>query len=79
MNRRYIEEMTGEQIRRALEQSFTLERGLLQVAGLSVTYDLTQPEGQRLISLERNGVAVADDDELLVAAPGFLAEGGDLC
>ena len=79
MNRRYIKEMTGEQIRRALEQSFTLERGLLQVAGLSVTYDLTQPEGQRLISLERNGVAVADDDVLLVAAPGFLAEGGDLC
>jgi len=73
-----VKEMTGEQIRRALEQSFTLERGLLQVAGLSVTYDLTQPEGQRLISLERNGVAVADDDVLLVAAPGFLAEGGDL-
>jgi hypothetical protein len=61
--------MTGEQIRRALEQSFTLERGLLQVSGLNVTYDLTQPEGQRLVSLERNGVAVADDDRLLVAAP----------
>jgi len=73
-----VKEMTGEQIRQALEQSFTLERGLLQVAGLRVTYDLTQPEGQRLISLERNGVPVTDDDRLLVAAPGFLAEGGDL-
>ena len=73
-----VKEMSGEQIRRALEQSFTLERGLLQVAGLSVTYDLTQPEGQRLVSLERNGVAVANGDRLLVAAPGFLAEGGDL-
>jgi 5'-nucleotidase/UDP-sugar diphosphatase len=73
-----VKEMTGEQIRRALEQSFTLERGLLQVSGLSVTYDLTLPEGERLISLQRNGVDVADDDRLLVAAPGFLAEGGDL-
>jgi 2',3'-cyclic-nucleotide 2'-phosphodiesterase (5'-nucleotidase family) len=43
-----VKEMSGEQIRRALELSFTLERGLLQVAGLSVTYDLTHPEGQRL-------------------------------
>jgi len=73
-----VKEMSGEQIRRALEQSFTLERGLLQVSGLSVTYDLTQPEGQRLVSLERNDVAVADDDVFTVAAPGFLAEGGDL-
>lgn len=74
----FIKEMTGEQIRRALEQSFTLERGLLQVAGLAVTYDLTQPEGKRLVSLERNGIPVADDDVFTVAAPGFLAEGGDL-
>lgn len=73
-----VKEMSGEQIRRALEQSFTLERGLLQVSGLSVTYDLTQPEGQRLVSLQRNGVDVADTDVLSVAAPGFLAEGGDL-
>jgi len=73
-----VKEMNGEQIRRALEQSFTLERGLLQLAGLTVTYDLTRAEGQRLISVERDGVALADTDLLTVAAPGFLAEGGDL-
>jgi 2',3'-cyclic-nucleotide 2'-phosphodiesterase (5'-nucleotidase family) len=73
-----VKEMTGEQIRRALEQSFTLERGLLQVSGLEVTYDLTQPEGQRLVSAEHEGAALLDTDRLTVAAPGFLAEGGDL-
>jgi 2',3'-cyclic-nucleotide 2'-phosphodiesterase (5'-nucleotidase family) len=73
-----VKEMSGEQIRRALEQSFTLERGLLQVSGLSLTYDLTQPGGRRLVSLARNGGAVTDDDVFTVAAPGFLAEGGDL-
>jgi 5'-nucleotidase/UDP-sugar diphosphatase len=73
-----VKEMTGAEIRRALEQSFTLERGLLQVAGLEVTYDLTRPEGQRLVSLRHAGLDVEDDDRLAVAAPGFLAEGGDL-
>jgi len=72
-----VKEMTGEQIRRALEQSLTLERGLLQVSGLKVTYDLTLPEGRRLVSVERDGAAVADADRVSVAAPGFLAEGGD--
>ncbi len=73
-----VKEMSGEQIHRAFEQSFTLERGLLQVSGLNVTYDLTQPEGQRLVSVERNNIPLANDDILTVAAPGFLAEGGDL-
>ena len=73
-----VKEMTGAQIREALEQSFTLERGLLQLAGLTVSYDLSKPEGQRLISLEHAGRPLEDDDRVTVAAPGFLAEGGDL-
>ena len=73
-----VKEMSGAQIRRALEQSFTLERGLLQVAGLKITYDLSQPEGQRLVSVEYDGAPLEDAERLTVAAPGFLAEGGDL-
>ena len=74
----FVKEMSGEQIRRALEQSFTLERGLLQLAGLQVTYDLSRPEGQRLVSVDFEGAPLADTERLTVAAPGFLAEGGDL-
>ena len=73
-----VKELTGAEIRRALEQSFTLERGLLQVSGLTVTYDLGRPAGQRLLSVERDGVPLDESDRLTVAAPGFLAEGGDL-
>ena len=73
-----VKEMTGEQIRRALEQSLTFERGLLQLAGLEVTYDTSQPPGQRLVSIEHRGSPLGDGDRLTVAAPGFLAEGGDL-
>jgi 2',3'-cyclic-nucleotide 2'-phosphodiesterase (5'-nucleotidase family) len=73
-----VKNMNGEQIRRALEQSFSLERGLLQVSGLEVTYDLTRPIGERLITVRRNGRELTASDVLTVAAPGFLAEGGDL-
>ncbi len=73
-----VKTMTGEQIRRALEQSFTLERGLLQLAGLEVEYDLSKPEGQRVVAVRHDGRELGHDTELSVAAPGFLAEGGDL-
>lgn len=71
-------EMTGAQLQSALTQSLTLERGLLQVSGIEVVYDMTQPERQRLVSVSRDGRLVKPDDRLSVAVTGFLAEGGDL-
>lgn len=73
-----VKEMSGSQIRRALEQSLTFERGLLQLSGLEMTYDLSKPEYSRIVTLERDGQPVMDDDLFTVAAPGFLTEGGDL-
>lgn len=73
-----VKELSGEQIRRALVQSLTLERGLLQLAGLRVAHDQSRPERERLVSVEHDGSPLADDQRLAVAAPGFLAEGGDL-
>ncbi len=73
-----VKELSGTQIRRALEQSLTLERGLLQISGLEMTYDLGKPEQHRIRTLTRNGKPVTADDRFTVAASGFLAEGGDL-
>lgn len=73
-----VKEMSGDQIRRALEQSLTFERGMLQLSGLEVIYDLNQPKYQRIVSLKHNGQDVSDDALFSVAAPGFLTEGGDL-
>ena len=73
-----VKELTGAQVYRALEQSFSLERGLLQVSGLEITYDLTRPIGERLVAVRRNGRELIATEVLTVAAPGFLAEGGDL-
>lgn len=72
-----VKRMSGDQIRRALEQSLTFERGLLQISGIQMTYDLSQPKYNRIVTLERDGVAILDDDLFTVAAPGFLTEGGD--
>ena len=73
-----VKEMSGSQIRRALEQSLTFERGMLQLSGLEMTYDLERPKYSRVVTLERNGQPVSDSDRFTVAAPGFLTEGGDL-
>lgn len=73
-----VKQMSGDQIRRAIEQSLTLERGLLQVSGLLIRFDLSKPEGSRIISLQLNGQAVLPDKSYSVAAPSFLAQGGDL-
>ena len=69
--------MTGEQLKRAMEQSFTLLRGLLQVSGLEVQYDTSRPERQRLVSLKLDGKEIADNDQLEVAVPEIIALGGD--
>jgi len=72
-----VVQVTGEQLRAILEQSFTLLRGLLQVSGLEIVYDTSKPERQRLVSLSHNGVAVQPDDVFEVATPAIIAGGGD--
>ncbi len=73
-----VKRLNGAQLRTVFEQSFTLERGLMQISGLQTAYDLSLPDGSRLVALTRNGVPVADTDTFSVAVPGFVAEGGDL-
>ncbi|TNE40546.1 MAG: bifunctional metallophosphatase/5'-nucleotidase [Alphaproteobacteria bacterium] len=71
-------ELTGAEIAEVLEQSFTLERGLLQVSGMEIRYDLSGPLGARLVSARVGGEDLDAARVYSIAAPGFLAEGGDL-
>lgn len=73
-----LKELSGEQLRRVVEQSLTLERGLLQFAGLELRYDLARPVGARIVTLTHHGEAVTGTGRYRVASPSFLAEGGDL-
>jgi 5'-nucleotidase/UDP-sugar diphosphatase len=71
-------EMTGKQIREVLEQSFSLRRGMMQVSGMSATYDMRRPEGRRLVSAEVAGHPLDDNKLYRVATSSFIANGGDL-
>jgi 2',3'-cyclic-nucleotide 2'-phosphodiesterase (5'-nucleotidase family) len=72
-----VMEVTGAQLRQILEQSFTLLRGLMQVSGITVVYDTSKPERERLVSMQRNGKPIGDDDVFEVAVSGIIAKGGD--
>ena len=71
-------EMTGRQIKEVLEQGFTLERGIIQVAGLEATYNPKLPIGNRLIDVDIAGEKVIDQKTYTVTTIGVIAEGGDL-
>jgi len=70
--------LSGKQLREILEQSLSQERGLMQISGFSTRYDYARPVGQRLVSMKREGKDILPGDMFTAAAPGFLAEGGDL-
>ncbi len=69
--------MNGAQLRLALEHSFSQLRGLLQMSGINVRYDTSQPVGERIVSVTKDDVEVRDSDEFDVAVSGIIARGGD--
>jgi len=70
--------MTGEQILDVLEQSFSLERGVLQVSGMTVTYDLDRPIGERVVKAKISDAVLEPDATYTVTTFDFLASGADL-
>jgi 5'-nucleotidase/UDP-sugar diphosphatase len=71
-------EMTGAQVRQVLAQSLTLERGMMQVSGIRVEYDLSRPKGHRLLGAEVDGRPLDPAARYRVATNSFVAAGGDL-
>lgn len=71
-------EMTGSQIVDILEQSFTFEKGMMQMSGLIVKYDSTKPAYERVVEVMlADGTPLVMDKTYKVATNNFLAEGGD--
>lgn len=74
----YVLSMTGAQVRDVLEQSFTLERGLLQVSGMRVEYDLSRPVGERVLEVRVGDRPLDPSATYSVTTLDFLASGADL-
>ena len=83
-NNLVVKRFTGRQLRALLEQQFasgsnTVESPimLLPSRGLTYSYDLARPAGQRILELKLNGQPIADDASYRVTMNSFLATGGD--
>jgi 5'-nucleotidase len=78
-----VKTMTGDMIRRLLEQQFTViapNIRLLQVShGFTYTYDMTRPAGNRVVpgTIRLNGTPLDPIATYRVAMNNFLASGGD--
>ena len=72
-----VMKVSGAQLKKVLEQSFTHLRGLMQVSGIETVYDMSRPERQRLVTVNRNGRAIRDTEMFEIAVAGIIAKGGD--
>ncbi|GGE09519.1 bifunctional metallophosphatase/5'-nucleotidase [Marinithermofilum abyssi] len=71
--------MTGEQIRKLLEQQWQLDRPrVLQISGLTYKWDPSRPAGDRVVELKKaDGTPIEPGQTYTVTANSFLAGGGD--
>ena len=77
-------ELTGDQIRRVLEQQFTDDRPanlrqslLVPSAGLQISYDRNSPVGSRITAITLDGSPLDPAVAYVVTVNNFLASGGD--
>lgn len=73
-------EVTGAQIRAALERGLSMLPGkpnaaFLQVSGLAITFRSDAPEGQRLLGVQVGGSALLPERKYKAAMPYSLAKG----
>lgn len=71
-------DLSGNAIREVLEQGLTLERGIMQVSGVKVAYDLERPPYSRVLSVEIGGEPLRNDEIYRIATLEIVANGGDL-
>ena len=71
--------LSGTRLLKVLEQSLSLERGMMQVSGITVRYDLeTDPSALVYWESQVGGKALQEDATYSVAVGRFLLNGGDL-
>ena len=70
--------MSGADLLRVLEQGLSLERGIMQVSGITVNYDLKRVIGSRVLTVLVNGKALKNDARYTVSTGSFIVNGGDM-
>ena len=70
-------DLTGRQVKEALEQAGAMEFGGLQISGMTITYDLKKPAGERVVKAEVGGDPLDPGKTYTLVTNDFLAAGGD--
>jgi 5'-nucleotidase len=71
-------DLTGEQVRQALEEGISERYGIVQVSGLTWAYDDSAPAGSRVVRVTLpDGSAVDPAATYRIATNNFMAAGGD--
>ncbi len=71
-------ELTGDQVRRLLEQQWASSAPkILKTSGLAYTWDGARPVGSRIVSISRGGVPLDPAATYTVTVNSFLRTGGD--
>jgi 5'-nucleotidase len=68
--------MTGQQLYDLLNQQFAVNR-MLQLSGLTYTWDASLPAASRVVEIRKGGVAIDKLATYTVTCNNFLATGGD--
>ena len=83
-NNLVVTTLTGAQLKALLEQQFRVEDGVAKVKSLlvpsdpfSFSYDLTKPEGQRIVSMTLDHRRIDPAKRYRLTVNNFLASGGD--
>jgi len=83
-NNLVVKTLTGAQLKALLEQQFRVEDGVAKVKSLLVpsdpfrfSYDLTKPEGQRIVSMTLDHHPIDPTKRYRLTVNNFLASGGD--
>jgi 5'-nucleotidase / UDP-sugar diphosphatase len=81
LNKAYVLELTGKQLKEALEQGFTGAENEVgrfpQVSGLRIKADVTRAVGQRVVGVTVNGKPLNPNARYRLATNDYLANGGD--
>jgi 5'-nucleotidase len=80
-----VRTLTGAQLKAVLEQQFIVRAGkvtlrdssLVPSASFRFAFDLSRPEGSRIVAMTLNGKAIVPDGRYRVTINNFLASGGD--
>jgi 5'-nucleotidase len=74
----YRVEVTGAQLRAALENAVATGRPTAHLAGMTAAYDSAAPQGSRIRSVRLDGGReLADADRVTLGLTEFMAEGGE--